>query len=109
MSNYACTCTCTCIHVLSLSCDYHVTPVFPSTRNKYFIDDGIHSNSLAVIKTRAKFLNIDIMVGSFKDFVLTDDVCGVMLQYPNNDGIINNYNDIIQQAKGLKVKIHVHV
>ena len=48
-----------------------------------FIDEGIHSNSLAVIKTRAKFLNIDIVTGSYQDFVLTDDVhvCGVMLLY----------------------------
>ncbi|XP_019851639.1 PREDICTED: glycine dehydrogenase (decarboxylating), mitochondrial-like isoform X1 [Amphimedon queenslandica] len=79
--------------------------MFRGKRNKYFIDEGIHSNSLAVIKTRAKFLNIDIVTGSYQDFVLTDDVCGVMLQYPNNDGIINNYHDIIQQAKGLKIPV----
>ena len=62
-----------------------------------------------MLKTRAQFLDIEVIVGSYDEIELTDDICGVMLQYPNNDGYVRDYSDIIKRANQLKVNIHVHV
>ena len=83
-----------------------MTHTYPSPyRTKYFVDSNIHSNSLAVLKTRAQFLDIEVIVGSYDEIELTDDICGVMLQYPNNDGYVRDYSDIIKRANQLKVNI----
>ena len=60
-----------------------------------------------MLKTRAQFLDIEVIVGSYDEIELTDDICGVMLQYPNNDGYVRDYSDIIKRANQLKVNIHV--
>ena len=40
-------------------------------RRKIFIDEAVFIPTQAVIRTKAKFLNIEIVVGNYKEF-LTD-------------------------------------
>ena len=38
-------------------------------KKKFFIDEYVFTPTLAVIKTRAKYLDIEIVVGRYKDFL----------------------------------------
>ena len=71
----------------------------PLYRNTFFVDQNTHSHSLAVLKTRADFLDIKVIVGDFKSFQFSKDVCGALVQYPNSDGRIEDYSDFIARAK----------
>lgn len=78
-------------------------------RNKFFVDQNTHSHSLAVLKTRADFLDIEVIIGDYKSFQFDKDICGALVQYPNNDGHIEDYSDFIARAKEENVSTYLSV
>ena len=68
-------------------------------KNVFLVDSRCHPQSIAVVETRAKFLGIEMMVADYRDFDFsTGRVCGALVQYPNTDGQINDYTDMIDKA-----------
>ena len=61
--------------------------------NKFFVSELCNPQTIDVIKTRAWPLGIDVEVGDHSSFDLTEDVFGVLLQYPATDGSILDYRD----------------
>ena len=78
-------------------------------RNKFFVDSKTNVNTIAVVKTRAKFLNCEVIVGDFKDYTFTNDVCGALVQYPNTEGSVVDYSEFIQSADQAKVLTYVYM
>ena len=74
---------------------------------KVFVDEKIWPNTLSVLRTRAKGQDIDIVTGSYADFVPTPDFFGALVQWPNSDGSIEEYEAFIEDchAAGLKVTV----
>ena len=66
--------------------------------NKFFVSELCHPQTIDVIKTRAWPLGIDVEVGDHSSFDLTEDVFGVLLQYPATDGSILDYRDFAAKA-----------
>src|SRR5262249_31550394 len=60
-------------------------------RNKFFVADNCHPQTIEVVRTRAKPLGIEIVAGDFTDFSFGDSVFGALVQYPATDGAIYNY------------------
>ena len=56
-----------------------------SKSNTFFVAENVLPQTIAVIKTRAKPLNIEIQIGSISEAVKAD-AFGVLLQYPGVDG-----------------------
>ena len=56
---------------------------------RYFVDEAIHPQTLAVVKTRAAVLGMEVCVGDCRvfDFEATP-VSGALLQYPQSDGVV---------------------
>lgn len=75
-----------------------------NNKNVFLVDSRCHPQSIAVVVTRAEHLGVEVMVQDYRDFDFTDDVCGVLLQYPNTDGQINDYSETIDMAHQNKVK-----
>jgi glycine dehydrogenase len=69
-----------------------------SKSNTYFIADDIHPQTLDVIKTRAKYLGIQIIVGKSETDLDAHDVFGVHLNYPGTTGEVRDLTDIIKLA-----------
>jgi len=74
-----------------------------STTNKkrrtFLVADSVYEQTLAVLKTRASGLGIDIRVQPASQFDYSaDDVFGVLIQYPAQDGTIDNIKSIIDAA-----------
>ena len=61
----------------------------------YFVDQYIHPQTLAVVKTRAQHFGFDLIVGDIHTELEQHDVFGVLLQYPNTLGHITDPSDII--------------
>ena len=71
----------------------------------FYASDSCHPQTLALLETRAKGLGIDLFVGPISevDFDAGEGgLCGILLQYPTTDGRIEDYSEVIQQAKDAK-------
>ena len=67
-------------------------------RNVFFVSEDCHPQNIDVVKTRAKALGIEVVVGNHESFQLDDKVFGALVQYPNTYGAIHDYSAFIQQA-----------
>src|SRR5436189_1162047 len=68
------------------------------SRNRFFVADNCHPQSIAVVRTRAKPLGIEIVTGDFSDFEFDDTVFGALVQYPATDGVIYDYEKFAKAA-----------
>ena len=74
---------------------------------KVFVDEKIWPNTLSVLRTRAKGQGIEIVTGSYADFQPSEAFFGALVQWPNSDGSVEDYEAFIDDchAKGLKVTV----
>ncbi|WP_114786113.1 aminomethyl-transferring glycine dehydrogenase [Vibrio tetraodonis] len=77
-----------------------------SKSNVFFVADDVHPQTLEVIKTRAKYIGFDVLVGSL-DSLAEQDVFGALVQYPNTTGEIRDITDIIAKAQANKILVAV--
>ncbi|MCM2258782.1 MAG: glycine dehydrogenase (aminomethyl-transferring), partial [Vicinamibacteria bacterium] len=68
-------------------------------KNTFFLAADLHPQSIAVVKTRALPLGIDVVVGDpFSADFAAKDVFGVVVQYPTTDGRVEDYAAVGQKA-----------
>ncbi len=74
---------------------------------KVFVDEKIWPNTLSVLCTRAAGQDIEIVTGSYADFQPTAEFFGALVQWPNSDGSIEDYEAFIDDCHeaGLKVTV----
>ncbi|MGM0621189.1 MAG: aminomethyl-transferring glycine dehydrogenase [Bacteroidota bacterium] len=71
------------------------------------VDGKIWPQTLDVLQTRANPLGIELRIQPKESFDFTDEVFGVILQYPNADGEILDYSTITEQAHEKDIKVAV--
>ena len=59
--------------------------------NIFFVSEICHPQTIAVIQTRANPLGIKIVVGDHRQFQITGNAFGLLVQYPATDGAIHDY------------------
>jgi glycine dehydrogenase len=75
-------------------------------RNGFFVADDCHPQTIAVVETRAKPLEIDVTVGPVESIDLDGgDLFGILLSYPSTDGRIEDYEELCRRAKGAGVVV----
>lgn len=74
---------------------------------KVFVDEKVWPNTLSVLRTRAKGQDIELVVGRYADFEPNEEFFGALVQWPNSDGAIEDYEAFIEDshAAGLKVTV----
>ncbi|AFZ48061.1 glycine dehydrogenase (decarboxylating) beta subunit [Cyanobacterium stanieri PCC 7202] len=70
--------------------------------DKFFVDINCHPQTIAVIETRARYLDIELIIANFADFDFNTPIFGALLQYPTTHGTIYDYQGIIDQVHGQK-------
>jgi glycine dehydrogenase len=75
--------------------------------NTFFVSELCHPQTIDVVKTRAWPLGIDVVVGDHTRYALTDDVFGVLLQYPATDGRVIEYAEFAARAGALGATVTV--
>ena len=70
-------------------------------RAGFFVAEDCHPQTIEVIRTRAEPLGIAMHTGPLSevDFA-SQDLCGVLVQYPTTDGRIEDYRDLVERAHG---------
>ncbi|MCO6473601.1 MAG: aminomethyl-transferring glycine dehydrogenase [Melioribacteraceae bacterium] len=66
---------------------------------KFFVEENVFPQTIDVLKTRAKPFGIELIIDSYSNVKLSGDFFGLLVQYPDKYGQINQYQDIIAQAK----------
>ena len=69
-----------------------------SKANTFFVSELCHPQTIAVVRTRARALDIDVVVGDHRSFAISDEVFGVLVQYPATDGAIFDYESFFTSA-----------
>lgn len=71
---------------------------------KFFVDQKIFEQTREILITRAQPVGIELVFGNFKDVLLDENYFGAIVQYPDNEGNINDYSNFILKAKSSDVK-----
>ncbi len=75
--------------------------------NKFFVSEEVLPQTLALLETRSKPINIEIVVGNHKDFDFSDGFFGALLQYPGKTGKIYDYEAFAKKAAENEIKVAV--
>ncbi len=68
-------------------------------KNSFFVSHECFPQTIELLKTRAKPLGIELVIGDFKTVTLNDKLYGALLQYPAANGVIHDYADFVTRAK----------
>ncbi|ELS9500411.1 aminomethyl-transferring glycine dehydrogenase [Vibrio parahaemolyticus] len=77
-----------------------------SKSNVFFVTDDVHPQTIEVVKTRAKFIGFEVLVGSLESLP-EQDVFGALVQYPSTTGEVRDLTDIIAKAQANKTLVTV--
>ncbi|HIF5876522.1 TPA: aminomethyl-transferring glycine dehydrogenase [Vibrio parahaemolyticus] len=77
-----------------------------SKSNVFFVADDVHPQTVEVVKTRAKFIGFEVLVGSLESLP-EQDVFGALVQYPSTTGEVRDLTDIIAKAQANKTLVTV--
>ncbi len=72
----------------------------------FFVADDVHPQTLEVVKTRAKYIGFEVMVGSVASLP-EQDVFGALLQYPSTTGNVTDLTEVIAAAQANKTLVTV--
>ncbi len=67
-------------------------------RNAFFVSENCHPQTIEVVKTRAKALGIEVVVGSHETIAFSEKVFGALVQYPDTFGAIHDFAPFVEKA-----------
>eukprot|EP00056_Hartaetosiga_gracilis_P007876 m.113161 g.113161 ORF g.113161 m.113161 type:complete len:988 (+) comp12798_c0_seq2:95-3058(+) len=69
-------------------------------RVTFFVDELTHPQVIALIRSRARYIDVDVIVTKRENFDFTmKNVCGCVVQYPDTEGSLVDMKDTISAAK----------
>eukprot|EP00930_Biecheleria_cincta_P081771 TRINITY_DN710_c0_g1_i7.p1 TRINITY_DN710_c0_g1~~TRINITY_DN710_c0_g1_i7.p1 ORF type:complete len:1020 (-),score=182.81 TRINITY_DN710_c0_g1_i7:336-3395(-) len=70
-------------------------------KNQFFVDQNVHPQSIDVMKTRAHYFGMELIVGdqSTTDFSAMPKLCGALVQYPDTSGRLVDYSAVGKSLK----------
>ena len=75
--------------------------------NKFFVDNNILPQTLAVLQSRSTTIGIELVQGEVDDWQPTSDCFGAIFQYPGKYGQLIDLQAAIDKAKSLEIKTTV--
>lgn len=75
--------------------------------NTLFVDTAVFPQTLAVLKTRAAAQGIVIETGHWEQQKIGNHIFGVIIQYPNSNGKVENYSEFVAEAHAAGAKVAV--
>jgi glycine dehydrogenase len=69
-----------------------------SEHNVFFVDENVFPQTMQVLKTRAKHLDIKLLTGRYDQIEWKPQIFGAFIQYPASDGKIIAYADFVKKA-----------
>jgi glycine cleavage system P protein (glycine dehydrogenase) len=75
--------------------------------NVFIVADDCHPQTIAVVKTRAEVLDIEVLVGRPEELVGDTEAFGLLLQYPGTYGHLDDLSPLIEKAHGAQTLVTV--
>lgn len=75
--------------------------------NVFFVDQNVYSQTIDVLKSRAWPQDIELLIGDWKTIELPSNCFGVLLQYPNKVGKVEDYKAFVQKSKAAGMHVAV--
>lgn len=69
-------------------------------RRKIFLDENVFIPTQSVIQTKAKFLDIEVIVGKYADFFVSnkpEEFFGVIVQTPDSRGVVHDFTEFFSK------------
>ncbi|MFM8458274.1 MAG: glycine dehydrogenase, partial [Chthoniobacterales bacterium] len=60
---------------------------------KFFVADNVHPQTIALLRTRAEPLGIEIVTAPWREAAFDQEFFGALVQYPATDGAVEDYGD----------------
>jgi glycine dehydrogenase len=76
-------------------------------KNSFFVSHECFPQTIELLKTRARPLGIELVIGDFKTVTLNEKMYAALLQYPTVDGAVHDYADFVSRAKAHDMTIAV--
>ncbi|MBA6411743.1 aminomethyl-transferring glycine dehydrogenase [Parahaliea sp. F7430] len=73
----------------------------------FLVAADCHPQTIAVVKTRAEALDIDVVVGDPNELIGNTDAFGALLQYPNTYGQVDDISPLIDKAHNAQTLVGV--
>ncbi len=70
-------------------------------RSTFFVSDECHPQTIAVVRTRAEPLGIQVEVGDWRAFEPDGDCFGALISYPATDGGLHDYRPFVERVHGV--------
>ena len=77
---------------------HNIKPKNKKDANIFFVSEECYPQTLDVLKTRANPLGIRLEIGDVRKAKLSDDVFGILVQYPAGNGEIRDYTELFKSA-----------
>lgn len=75
--------------------------------NKFFVANACFPQTIDVMKTRATPLGIELVFGEPGEANFDDSYFGALVQYPDGNGVVNDYTAFVSKANASGVKVAV--
>src|SRR5436190_11491288 len=67
-------------------------------KNAFFVSDRCHPQTIEIVRTRARALGIELIVGNHQTFDFSKPVFAALVQYPATDGTLYDYQKFTETA-----------
>jgi glycine dehydrogenase len=78
---------------------YHQKNKREHIASKIFVDQNTFTQTIDVIKSKADFLNIEVVLGDINSHNFDATYFGAIIQNPNSNGLVKDYTSIIKNIK----------
>ena len=75
--------------------------------NKCFVDEDMFPQSIDVIKTRAKYLGVELVIGDFRTEEMNESFFAALVQYPSAKGEVRDYEMFAEKLQQHDIKLGV--
>lgn len=75
--------------------------------NEFFVSDKVFQQTIDVLMTRAAPLDLKVIVGDWKTFKPSKKTFGVLLQYPDKQGSVEDYRAFVEKMKAEEIYVTV--
>ena len=77
-------------------------------RNLFFVSSSVHAQTIDVVRTRAAWMNVEVVVGNHTEFDFKGSeskILGALVQYPDTFGRLSDYTDLAACLHAAKAKL----
>ncbi len=74
-------------------------------KNKFFVSNNVFPQTIDVVRTRAKYMNIEIVIDDPHTYDFDNksaELCGALFQNPDNYGVLFDYTELTKKLKKQK-------